>query len=214
MMDLITIGAGIALVAGHVLGEVLRSWSSARASRVFFVALAVVAVSYVLLGAWTLWPVPVFSGLLFGAVQMAHARRLETARSWSILQIGALITIAAFAFLGLPILFAVGAAIPSEPVWGLSFFAAITAVTGLIATVGLGGAFMNVAIRPFAVKMRGTEVIEEGGRVISRSKTGSKTRAASSATTSASSSSSSSSPTRLSPSAFSWRRNRCSALAT
>ena len=118
------------------------------------------------------WPVPIFAGLLFWAVRAMHERRAATARSWAILQIGALIVIAAFAFLALPFLLVLpmlmfaGAAQPSEPVWGLSFFAAVVLVTGLGATLGLGAAFMNIAIRPFAVQMRGPEIIEEGGKVL------------------------------------------------
>ncbi len=166
MTDSVFIYAGITLVASYVLGELLQNWASGNKGRLVGTAVLVVAASYVLLGVWKLWLVPVIAGLIFVIVRLADARRPETARSWIALQVVVLVAIAAFSGLALPSLIAAGVVAPFSSVWNASFFAALTVTTGLAATVGLGGSFMNVAIRPFALQMRGPSVVKEGGRVI------------------------------------------------
>jgi hypothetical protein len=160
----------IALVASHVLGELLRGWADGRAGRTVAVAGAVALTSYVVLGALAVWAVPVFAVGLFGAVTVAH-RRPMTARSWTVVQVGVLVALIPISVVAVPLLtgysFGVpGQPSPTSPVWSIGFFGAVVVVTGLAATVGLGGAFMNAAIRPFAEQMRPGESIEEGGHVV------------------------------------------------
>ncbi|NBC17505.1 MAG: hypothetical protein GVY18_09360 [Bacteroidetes bacterium] len=45
-------------------------------------------------------------------------------------------------------------------------YSVIAGATGLVATVWLGGIFVNLGIRPFAVQMKDDNAVAAGGRVI------------------------------------------------
>lgn len=154
--------AGMALVASHVLGELLlRAGIWNGWPRTLGVGLLVTTGAYIATGAWTLWPVPIAATILFIAVRVVHHLLPEEMWAWVAIQLGALALVAAFVALGMPML-----DVDATSVWARGVFVATAAATGLVSTVRLGGAFMNVAIRPFAVEMRGASIVESGGKVL------------------------------------------------
>lgn len=155
---------GIALLASHVLGELLRGWETEHTGRTMGAGLAVAVTGYVAAGAWVLWPVPLAAVIVFVAVRLAHRFFPQKAWAWVTVQAGTLLLIAALAALVFPALAEGGLLLGTA--WPDAVFVVLTVGMGLAATVGLGGAFMNLAIGPFAIAMRGPGVIQKGGRVI------------------------------------------------
>lgn len=156
--------ATLTLAVVHLLAETLRERVNP-----YFLALLVAGGAYALYGVWHAWPIPLAALLLFLAVRSAHRMRPAsemTAMAWGTLQVLALAT--ALVLAGLSVRLMGFPYAPSEPpsAWPVAVYVAATALAGLLASVGLGGAFMNAAIRPFAVQMKGEAVVEAGGKVI------------------------------------------------
>lgn len=161
-----TIAVAIGLAVGHVLGEALRPRLPRQRRWSVALVLLVGAASYAAAGMWGLWPVPLVAMALFVVASLTHRRAPESVVAWVALHVGVLVVIAALSGIALPAGIDAGRLPGAASVWAREVFAALTAGAGLVATVSLGGAFMNRAIRPFAVEMRGEGIVEAGGRVL------------------------------------------------